>query len=198
MAYLQFNYSNGNMQQSSSLVAQPILFTKKPDDSCWPYLNCWVLNLAMVKNWYCLPHNSEILNSMHRGQIFTMQDLRNIYNDIQISGGDKFNTLCRIWYGQFKYWVMPFRLRYTESYIPSDYWQLPKVYMADFAQWHEDGILSYWTNKIKHEDHLYKVEEWPHHVSHCLKSGKHQFGASELDFLRFIISFDGIRSNSTA
>ena len=64
----------------------------------------------MIKNQYPLLLVSELFNRLSHIKIFIKLDLYNAYYRIYIKNGDKWKTIFKICYGQFKYLVMPFSL----------------------------------------------------------------------------------------
>jgi len=195
-AYIETNLSNGFIQRSSSSAAAPILFAKKQDGGLQLCVDYQALNSVTVKNRYPLPHISEMLDRMRGARIFTKLDLRNAYHLIRIKEGDKYKTAFQARYGQFKYRVMPFGLTNVPATFQAYIDNCLRPYIDDFAVCYLDDILIYSTNEKEHEDHVKKVLERLRQFGLYCKAEKCQFGASEIGFLGFIISSDGIGMES--
>jgi len=195
-AYIEANLANGFIQRSSSPAAAPILFAKKNDGGLRLCVDHCVLNLATVKTRHLLPLISEMLDRVHEARTFTKLDLRGVYNPIRIKQGDEYKTAFRTRYGQIEYRVMPFglanALATSQSYIDDCLWP----YIDDFAVCYLDDILIYSTNEKEHDEHVRQVLQQLREFSLYCKAKKFQFGVSEVGFLGFVITPDGVGMES--
>jgi hypothetical protein len=154
------------------------------------------LNLATVKNRYPLPLISEMLDRVREARIFTKLDLRGAYNLIRIKEGDEYKTAFRTRYGQFEYRVMPFGLTNSPATFQSDIDDCLRPYIDDFAVCYLDDILIYSTNEKEHEEHVRQVLQRLKEFGVYCKAEKCQFGVSEVSFLGFVITPDGVGMES--
>jgi len=137
-----------------------------------------------------------MLDRVREARIFTKLDLRGAYNLIWIEEGDKYKTAIWTRYSQFEYRVMAFSLSNTpatfQSYIDDCQWP----YIDDFVVCYLDDILIYSTNMKEHEQHVHQVLQRLREFRLYCKAEKCQFGVSEVGFLRFNITPDGVSIDS--
>jgi hypothetical protein len=197
-AYIETNLANGFVQRSSSPAAAPILFAKRKDGGLRLCVDYRALNNATVKNRYPLPLISEMLDRLRGALIFTKLDIRNAYHRIRIKEGDEYKTAFRTWYGQFEYRVMLFGLTHAPATFQPYIDGCLRPYIDDFTVCYLDNILIYSTNEEEPEEQVRKVLERLREFGLYGKAEKCRFGVSEVGFLRFVISPDGLPWNRTA
>ena len=127
-----------------------ILFILKVDSIIYLYINYRYLNKIIIKNQYPLLLVSKLLNRLSHLKIFTKLDLYNIYHRLYIKKGDEWKTVFKIYYGHFKYLVLPFGLSNAfmtfQSYINKALENLiDTIYIV-----YLDNILIYLKDKSKH------------------------------------------------
>jgi hypothetical protein len=195
-AFIEANLANGFIQRSSSLAAAPILFAKKQDGGLGLCVDYHALNKATVKNRYPLPLMSEMLDRVGEDRIFTKLDLRGAYILIRIEQCDEYKTAFRTHCRQFKYRVIPFGLTNAPTTFQSYVDDCLQPYLDDFAVCYLDDILIYSTNEKEHEEQVRQVLQQLKEFGLYCKAGKCEFGVSEVSFLRFLISADGVGMES--
>jgi hypothetical protein len=109
--YLKEMLELGKVYLSKSPTAGPIIFVPKDHGSglglCVDYCD---LNKVAIANRYLLLIMSELQDRVRGAKIFTKIDLKNGYNLICIKPRDKWKMAFKIWYGLYKYTIMPFGL----------------------------------------------------------------------------------------
>ena len=133
---------------------------------------------------------------MRGAQIFTKLDLRNAYHLIRIKEGDEYKTAFRTRYGQFEYRVMPYRLTNALATFQAYIDHCLRPYIDNFAVCYLDDILNNSTNEEEHKEQVRKVLERLREFGLYGKAQKCRFGVSEVGFLGFVISPDGIAMES--
>jgi len=154
------------------------------------------LNLATVKNRYPLPIISEMLDRVRDTRIFTKLDLRGAYNLIRIKEGDEYKTAFRTRYGQCEYRVMPFGLTNAPAMFQSYIDDCLRAYIDDFAVCDLDDLLIYSANEKEHEELVRQVLQRLKDFGLYCNAEKCQFGVSEVGFLVFDITPDGVGMES--
>jgi hypothetical protein len=135
---------------------------------------------------------SEMVDRVLEARIFTKLDLRSAYNLIRIKEGDEYKTAMRRRYGQFKCWVMPFGLTNAPATFQSYIDDCLRPYIDDFVVCYLDDILIYSTNEKDHKEHVLQVLQRLKEFGLYYKAEKCQFGVSEVGFLRFVITPNGV------
>jgi hypothetical protein len=188
--------ANGFIQLSSSPASAPFLFSKKKDGGLWLCVAYQALNTATLKNRYPIPLISERRDRLQGALIFTKLDLGNVYHHMRIKAGDKYKTAFHTRYGQFVYRVMPYELTNAPATFQANSDGCLRPYIDHFAVCYLDNILIYSTNAEEYEVQVRKVVEQLREFGLCGKAEKCLFGVSEVGFLGFVISPDGIAMDS--
>ncbi|KAH9275223.1 hypothetical protein BASA83_002454 [Batrachochytrium salamandrivorans] len=190
--WIQDNLRKGFIRNSSSPHGAPCFFVKQKDKLrlCMDYRG---LNKNTVKDRNPIPLISELLRTLSTGKIVTTLDLRGAYNLLRIKEGDESKTSFITKYGQFEFLVMPFGL----ANAPAQFQRMMNSLFRDVIGKHVlvylDDIVIYSDNM---SDHIVQV----HNVLRVLqdnglycKAEKCHFYKSEIKYLGYIISADGLR-----
>jgi len=170
----------------------PILCTKKNHGGLRLCVDYRALNKAPVKNRYPLPLISEMLDHVREARIFTKLDLGGAYYPIRIKEGDESKMAFRTCYGQFTYQVIPFGLTNTPATFQSYSDDRLRPYIDNFAVHYLDDILIYSANEKEHEENMRQVLQRLKEFGLYCKAEKCQFGVSDVGFLGFVITPDGV------
>ncbi|KAH6597129.1 hypothetical protein BASA50_004670 [Batrachochytrium salamandrivorans] len=135
----------------------------------------------------------ELLRTLSTGKIFTTLDLRGAYNLLRIKEGDESKTSFITKYGQFEFLVMPFGL----ANAPAQFQRMMNSLFRDVIGKHVlvylDDIVIYSDNM---SDHIVQVQNVLRVLQdnglYC-KAEKCHFYKSEIKYLGYIISADGLR-----
>ena len=191
--YLEDNLASGFIKPSTSPAGAPILFVKKKDGSLRLCVDYRGLNNITVKNRYALPLISELIDRLSSAKIFTKLDLRGAYNLIRIKQGDEWKTAFRTRYGHYEYQVMPFGLVNAPASFQALMNDLLRPYLDIFVIVYLDDILIYSSDVAKHEEHVKKVLEVLAKANLYCKLEKCIFHATQVDFLGYRISKEGVK-----
>jgi len=129
---------------------------------------------------------------MRRAKVFTNLDLCGTYNLIRIREGDEYKTAFRTRYGQFEYRVMPFGLTNAPATFQAYMDECLEAYLDDFVICYLDDILIYSSELAEHESHVSRVLAKLKESGLYCKVEKCEFSVSEVNFLGFIISENGV------
>ena len=196
-AYLDEGLANGTIRPSKSPAGAPILFVKKKDGSLRLCVDYRGLNKITIKNRYPLPLISELLDRVKRAKIFTKLDLRNAYGLIRIKTGDEWKTAFRTRYGHFEYLVMPFGLTNAPATFQAYVNDVLREYLDEFCIAYLDDILIFSDDPAKHEEHVKKVLQKLKDAGLFCNLDKCLFHTTEIDFLGYVISTDGVHMETS-
>ncbi|KAH9248152.1 hypothetical protein BASA81_014228 [Batrachochytrium salamandrivorans] len=190
--WIKDNLRKGFIRNSSSPHGAPCFFVKQKDKLrlCMDYRG---LNKNTVKDRNPIPLISELLRTLSTGKIFTTLDLRGAYNLLRIKEGDESKTSFITKYGQFEFLVMPFGL----ANAPAQFQRMMNSLLRDVIGKHVlvylDDIVVYSENM---SDHIVQVQNVLRVLQdnglYC-KAEKCHFYKSEIKYLGYIISADGLR-----
>jgi hypothetical protein len=190
--YIHSSLDKGWIAPSRSPAGAPILFAPKKDGSLRLCVDYRGLNALTIKNRYPLPLIGETIDRLAGAKVFTHLDLRDAYHRIRIRRGDEWKTAFRTRYGHFEYRVMPFGLTNApatfQAYINRAMAGLLDVICVVYL----DDILIYSRDPKEHAKHVRMVLERLRAFRLYAKLSKCRFNSSEVSFLGFRISTDGV------
>lgn len=191
--YIDENLAKNFIRHSKSPAGAPILFVKKKDGSLRMCVDYRGLNKVTKKNRYPLPLISGLLEQLGRAKIFTKIDLRGAYNLVRIKEGDEWKTAFRTRYGHFEYNVMPFGLTNAPAVFQHMMNDIFREYLDDFVVIYLDDILIFSKNEEEHKKHVRLVLEKLRERGLYAKLEKCLFHQTEMEFLGFIATTDGLK-----
>lgn len=185
----------GWIRPSISPFGAPILFVKKKNGDLRMCVDYRALNKITIKNKYPLPNISELLDRLTGAQYFTSLDLRSGYHQLRIAEQDIFKTAFNTRYGHYEYTVMPFGLTNAPASFQALMNDIFRPYLDKFVIVYLDDILIYSATWEKHMQHLDTVlSTLSRHQLHCAVE-KCKFAQTEIDYLGYLVSSNGIKTN---
>ena len=148
--YLDEHLDKGFIRASSSPVAAPVIFVKKPGGGLRFCVDYRALNAVTVKNRYPIPLIQETLNRLSKARIYTKLDIIHAFNRLRIAEGDEWLTAFRTRYGLFEYLVMPFGLANAPSSFQHFVNDTLRPYLDVFCTAYINDILIYSDNLTKY------------------------------------------------
>ena len=191
---LDIGLKKGWMRPSQSPYAAPILFVRKPDGSLRLCVDYKGLNKVTVKDKYPLPHVTELLDRLHGAKWFGKVDLQSGYYQVRIKPEDIHKTAFSTRYGHYEWVVMPFGL----TNAPSSFMRMMNTYfrkyLDHFVVIFLDDILIYSKTEAEHVRHVDIVLKLLREKQLYAKFKKCDFCMREVDFLGYIITGEGIKT----
>lgn len=194
--YLEEATALGYIRHSESPAGAPILLVPKKDGTLRICVDYRGLNKVTTKNRHPLPLIGEILDRLSGAKVYSKLDLTNAYHRIPIHPDDVWKTAFRTRYGHFEYKVMPFGL--TNAPATFQAWMNKALagYLDEFAIAYLDDILIYSNNWEEHRKHLEKVLKRLRQYGLYCNSAKCKFLQTEIDFLGYIITPQGVKMDA--
>ncbi|XP_069478208.1 uncharacterized protein, partial [Ambystoma mexicanum] len=184
------------IRPSKSPASSALFFVPKKEGDLRTCIDYRALNQITVKNRYPLPLIPELLDQVKDARIYTKLDLRGAYHLVRIKEGDEWKTAFRTKYGLFEYQVMPFGLCNAPAafqYFMNDVLrELIDVCVVVYI----DDILVYSSSEEEHQRHVKEVLERLRQHNLFAKLEKCVFNATEVEFLGFILSPNGVHMDS--
>ena len=190
--YLNKAIKAGIIQKLISPAASPVMFVPKANRSLQLVIDYRHLNDITIKNRYPLPLISDMLDRLQGAKMFTKLDCKDAYNCVRIKGGDKWKTAFCTRFGLFEYLAMPFGLTNAPATFQAFINKALGKFLDIIVVVYLDNILIFSKDEMKHEAHVQQVlAALQCHGLH-LKISKYAFNVTEVDFLGFKISTEGI------
>ncbi|XP_075180996.1 uncharacterized protein LOC142251834 [Anomaloglossus baeobatrachus] len=174
----------------------PIFFVKKKEGTLRPCIDYRELNKITIRNRYPLPLIPELLERVQQAKIFTKLDLRGAYNLLRIRPGDEWKTAFRCRYGHFEYLVMPFGLCNAPAAFQHLVNDIFRDIMDQFMVIYLDDILIFSDSLQEHQEHVKTVLTRLRENHLYIKLEKCEFHCSQIQFLGYVISPQGLNMES--
>jgi hypothetical protein len=190
--YLDDNLEKGFIRASSSPVASPVIFVKKPGGGLRFCVDYRGLNALTIKNRYPIPLLQETLSRLSKAKFYSKFDIIAAFNKLRIAEGDEWLTAFRTRYGLFEYLVMPFGLANAPSTFQHYVNDALRPYLDLFCTAYIDDILVYSDTLAEHKRHVRIVLKAMEEAGLQLDVDKSEFHKSEVTYLEYVISTSGI------
>lgn len=191
--YVDEGLRKGHIRESDSPAGYPLHIVTKPgkkDRVCVDYRG---LNEITVKNSYPLPLIHELQDRLQGAQWFTAFDIPGAYNRIRIKEGEEWKTAFRTRFGLFEYLVMPFGLTNAPATFQAYINNVLRKYLDHFVVVYLDDILVYSKTYEDHVQHVRKVLQALKDANMRIKPEKTEFHKTEIKFLGYVVSREGLK-----
>ena len=190
--YIADNLAKQRIRPSKSSAGAPVLFIPTKDGSLRLCVEYRGLNKITVKNRYPLPLISEIMDRISGAKYFSKIDVKDAYYRIRIKEGDEWKTAFRTRYGHCEYLVMPFGLTNAPATFQHYIHQALGDLLDTVCVAYLDDILIFSEDRESHTKHIRLVLERLRGAELYARRDKCSFYESQVEFLGFIISTEGV------
>lgn len=191
--WLEENLKKGFIRPSSSPVASPVLFVKKPGGGLRLCIDFRAINNISIKDRYPLPLMKETLNNLQGMKYFSKIDIISAFNNIRMKERQEHLTAFRTRFGLFESLVMPFGLTGAPATFQRFINNTLRQYLDQFCSAYLDDILIYSKTKEEHLEHVRKVLLQLREAGLFAKISKCEFFVRKTKFLGLIVGEDGIQ-----
>ncbi|KAL5548161.1 hypothetical protein UlMin_003392 [Ulmus minor] len=194
---LQELLDKGFIRPSHSPWGAPVLFVKKKDGTLRMCIDYRELNKVTIKNKYPLPRIDDLFDQLKGAAVFSKIDLRSGYHQLKIKEDDIPKTAFRTRYGHYEFLVMSFGLTNAPAAFMDLMNRVFKEYLDKFVIVFIDDILIYSRDQEEHRGHLRTALQTLKEHQLYAKFSKCEFWLDNVQFLRHVISKNGISVDPT-
>ncbi len=184
---------DGKIEPSTSSYASPAFLVDKPDGSHRLVVDFRVLNSATVKERYPMPLADELFDRLGNAKVFSKFDITSAFHQIRMKPEDVHKTGFRTRHGHWQWRVLPFGL----TNAPATFQRMMHSVLSDLVDKcvvvFVDDILVYSANEQEHLEHVRAVLTRLRKAGLFAKWSKCALFQTEVDFLGFRVSGEGLR-----
>ncbi|KAI7804820.1 hypothetical protein IRJ41_020769 [Triplophysa rosa] len=191
--YIQEALKNNFIRPSTSPASAGFFFVIKKEGSLRPCIDYRGLNTITVKNRYPIPLMSSAFQLLQKARVFSKLDLRSAYNLVRVNEGDEWKTAFSTSNGHWEYQVMPFGLANAPAVFQTLINDVLREFLNHFVFVYLDDILIFSNSLHEHIFHVRQVLQRLLDNQLFIKLEKCEFHVSQVSFLGYVISQDGIQ-----
>lgn len=153
------------------------------------------LNTVTIPDRYPIPEISEVLANLGKNQFFTIADLKSGFHQIPLKESDIEKTAFSVNNGKYEFTRLPFGLKNAPSIFQRTLDDILREHIGQRCYVYIDDIVIFGKSEAEHFENIEKVFKTLETANMKIQLDKCEFLQSQIEFLGFIISKEGIKTN---
>lgn len=191
---------NGIIRRSRSPYNSPVWIVPKKTDASGKkkfrlVIDYRKLNSITVADRYPIPEINDVLSNLGKNNWFTVIDLKSGFHQIPLKESDMEKTAFSINHGKYEFTRLPFGLKNAPSIFQRALDDILRDYIGKICYVYIDDIIIFSQDEATHVENISKVFQTLNDAHMKVQLDKCEFFKQETEFLGFIISSKGIKTN---
>lgn len=153
------------------------------------------LNTVTIADRYPIPDINEVLAQFGRSKFFTVLDLKSGFHQIPLKKSDIEKTAFSINSGKFEFTRLPFGLKNAPSIFQRALDDILRLHIGKSCYVYIDDIIIFSEHEEQHLNHILEIFQTLNDANMKVQLDKCSFFKRQVEFLGFIVSSEGIRTN---
>lgn len=191
---------DGIIRPSRSPYNAPVwVVAKKPDASGEKKFRLVIdyrkLNSVTIPDRYPIPEINEVLANLGRNKWFSIIDLKSGFHQIPLKESDVEKTAFSVNHGKYEFTRLPFGLKNAPSIFQRALDDILRAHIGIRCYVYIDDIIIFGATEDEHLENIALVFDTLEKANMKVQMDKCEFIQKSVEFLGFIVSQDGIRTN---
>lgn len=192
--------SDGIIRPSKSPYNAPVWIVPKKEDASGKkkyrlVIDYRKLNTVTIADRYPIPEINEILANLGQNKFFTILDLKSGFHQIPLKESDIEKTAFSVNHGKYEFTRLPFGLKNAPSIFQRTLDDILRNHIGKRCYVYIDDIIIFGRNEEEHLENLEIIFQTLEQANMKIQLDKCEFFQEQVEFLGFIISRDGIKTN---
>lgn len=153
------------------------------------------LNEQTTPDRYPIPEINDVLPQLGQNKFFSVLDLKSGFHQIPLKETDRQKTAFSVNNGKYEFTRLPFGLKNAPSIFQRTLDDILREYIGKICFVYMDDIIIFAENEKKHYENLDTIFKTLERAKMKVQLDKCEFLREEVEFLGFIISNKGIKTN---
>ncbi len=191
---------DGIIRPSRSPYNSPIWIVPKKNDASGTkkyrmVIDYRKLNSITIADRYPIPDINEVLSQLGKNKFFTVLDLKSGFHQIPLVESDVAKTAFSVNNGKYEFTRLPFGLKNAPSIFQRALDDILREYIGKICFVYIDDIIIFGQNEKSHLENINIIFHTLEKANMKIQIDKCEFLKTEVEFLGFIISQNGIKTN---
>lgn len=191
---------NGIIQPSRSPYNSPIIVVSKKLDASGKkkyriVIDYRKLNTLTIADRYPIPDINDVLNNLGQNSYFSTIDLKSGFHQIPLKEQDKEKTAFSVNGGKYEFNRLPFGLKNAPSIFQRALDDILREHVGVRCYVYIDDIIIFGKTESQHFENLEIIFKTLENANLKVQIDKCDFLKNEVEFLGFIVSKSGIKTN---